>query len=74
MQPEVCLLFIGSVPAGNAIISAAILFAGSFPLRIFKILNCHTVSRNTFFDIRHNYLMLAISSLKKQQGMFESRG
>ena len=47
--------FIGCVPAGNLLTSAAILYAGALPtkaLRVFRILNCVTVSLRTFFVIR----------------------
>ena len=60
---------VGNVPAGNIYTSAAILYAGALPaqaLRIFRILNCHTISSNTF---RHQkqYLQPAISTTWKSQ-------
>ena len=62
--------FIGSIPAGNLLTSAAILFSGSIPakaLRIFKILNCFTISRQTFFRHQTNYLQPAVSLVWKHQ-------
>ena len=44
---------IGTIPAGNILISAAILYAGTLPakaLRIFTILQCATITRKTFFS------------------------
>ena len=50
--------------------SAAILFAGALPakaLRLFRILNCHTISSTTFFQHQRQYLQPAISSTWKSQ-------
>lgn len=61
---------IGNVPAGNIYTSAAILYAGALPaqaLRIFRILNCHTISSNTFFRHQKQYLQPAISTTWKSQ-------
>jgi len=44
--------YIQNIPAGNILTSAAILYSGSLPakgLRIFKTLNCATISRKTFY-------------------------
>ena len=57
--------FIGCVPAGNLLTSAAILYAGAVPtkaLRIFRILNCVTISLRTFFRHQKNYLQPAVFS------------
>ena len=61
---------IRNTPAGNVRISAAILYAGALPakaLRIFRILNCHTISLNTFFRHQKQYLQPAISTVWKSQ-------
>lgn len=55
--------FIGYIPAGNIMISAAILYSGSLPakaLRLFKILNCPTIVRKTFFDHQKFYLQPSV--------------
>ena len=60
---------VGNVPAGNIYTSAAILYAGTLPaqaLRIFRILNCHTISSNTF-RYQKQYLQPAISTTWKSQ-------
>ena len=62
--------YIGNIPAGNIYTSAAILYAGALPtqaLRIFKILNCHTISSNTYFRHQKVYLQPAISTVWKSQ-------
>ena len=77
--------YIRNIPAGNLLISAAILFTGSLPakaLRVFKTLYCATISRKTFFRHQKKYLhpaihviweknqILLLSKLKeKQQGL-----
>ena len=43
--------YAGKIPAGNIMISAAILYTGSLPakaLRVFSSLNCATIIRKTF--------------------------
>ena len=58
-------LFIGNVPAGNLLTSAAILYAGALPtkaLRVFKILNCATITAKTFFRHQRRFLQPAIIS------------
>ena len=55
--------YIGDVPAGNLLTSAAILFAGAFPaksLRVFSTLNCATISLSTFFRYQSAYLFPAV--------------
>ena len=77
--------YISNIPAGNLLTSAAILYTGSLTakaLRIFKSLNCATISKVTYFRQQRNYLypaihdileknqMLILSKLvKKQQGL-----
>lgn len=56
--------YIRNVPAGNILTSAAILYTGSLPakaLRLFKSLNCTTITRKTFFRHQKHYLQPAIS-------------
>ena len=58
--------YIRNVPAGNIMTSAAILYTGSLPskaLRIFKILNCASISLPTFFRHQSSYLLPAVSSV-----------
>ena len=53
----------GNIPAGNIYTSAAILYTGAFPaktLRIFRILNCATITCKTFFRHQSNILQPAI--------------
>ena len=55
--------YIGNVPAGNLLTSAAILFAGAFPtksLRIFSTLNCATISLTSFFRYQSTFLFPAV--------------
>ena len=57
---------IGKVPAGNILISAAILYIGSIPakaLRMFKNLNCSTITRKTFFRHQKSYLQSTINAV-----------
>ena len=77
--------YISNIPAGNLLTSAAILYTGSLPakaLRIFKTLNCATISKPTYFRHQKNFLhpaihdiweknqMLLLSKLvKEQQGL-----
>ena len=56
--------YIGNIPAGNFLTSAAILFTGSLPskaLRIFTALNCATISLPTFFRHQSAYLQPTIN-------------
>lgn len=58
-------LFIGNIPAGNLLTSAAILYTGALPtkaLRVFKILNCATITTKTFFRHQRQFLQPAIIS------------
>jgi len=51
--------YIQNIPAENFLTSTAILYSGSLPakaLRIFKTLNCATISRKTFFSHQKNNL------------------
>ena len=69
--------FIGNIPAGNIFTSAAILFAGALPaqsLRLFKILNCVTITTKTFFRHQRQFLQPAIISTweRHQLSLLES--
>ena len=58
--------YIGTVPAGNILTSAAILYTGSLPskaLCIFQTLNCATISLSTLFHHQSSYLQPAISTV-----------
>ena len=56
--------YVGKIPAGNIMISAAILYTGSLPtkaLRVFSSLNCATISRMTFYRHQKAFLQPAIN-------------
>ena len=58
--------YVGSVPAGNILTSATILYTGSLPakaLRLFKFLNCANISVPTFFHHQSSYLQPSINSV-----------
>lgn len=60
---------IGSIPAGNLLLSCAILFSGSMPtksLRLFDILNVSSISKSTFMKHQRHYLQPAIIELWNQ--------
>lgn len=60
--------YIGKIPAGNILTSAAILYSGALPskaLQMFKILNLATITRKTFFRHQSRYLQPAIHSVWK---------
>ena len=61
---------IGTIPAGNILTSAAILYTGALQsqaLRIFNILNCCTINRKSFFRHQREFLQPIIESLWNQQ-------
>ena len=60
----------GTTPVGNFLLSAAILFVGALPaqaLRIFRVLNCATISRSSFFCHQRYILQPAISLVWRDQ-------
>ena len=62
--------FIGNVPAGNLLTSAAILYASAWPtkaLRIFSILTCVIITLTTFFRHQRMYLQPVVSSIWEKQ-------
>lgn len=65
--------FIKNQPAGNILLSAAILFTGALPTNILCVLNnmgCVTIAERTFFEHQNSYLHLAISAVwEKHQAM-----
>ena len=62
--------YVGNIPAGNILTSAAILYSGALPsqaLKIFKSLNCCTINGETFFRHQKKYLQPAIELLWNRQ-------
>ena len=60
--------FIGTRPAGNVLLSSAILYTGSLPskaLRLFQVLKCATISRSDFFRHQSDFMWPAINSIRK---------
>ena len=58
--------YVGKIPAGNIMISAAILYTGLLPakaLRVFSSLNCATFTKKTFFRHQKAFLPLAINCI-----------
>lgn len=54
------------MPAGNILLSAAILYCGALPtkiLRVLKLLKCASISNRTFFKHQRQYLQPSISSV-----------
>lgn len=65
----------GTIPAGNILLSSAILFTGLMPtkaLRMLKALNCAAISRKTFFRYQKKILQPAIKIVwdRQQQSIF----
>ena len=55
--------YIGTLPAGNILTSAAILYSGSLPakaLRMFHVLKCATVSAHTFYRHQREILLPSV--------------
>ena len=69
--------YLGNIPAGNILTSAAILYTGALPsqaLRIFSFLNCCTINRDSFFRHHREFLQPTIEYLwNKQQQALLSR-
>ena len=58
--------FVKNQPAGNILLSAAILFTGALPTKVLRVLNnmgCVTIAERTFFEHQNNYLHLSISAV-----------
>ena len=58
--------FIGATPAGNLLMSSAILYTGSLPskaLKIFEVLKCASITRSTFFRHQTKYLQPAVLTI-----------
>lgn len=58
--------FIGLRPAGNVLLSSAILYTGSLPskaLRLFQVLKCAAISRSAFFRHQSDFLQPAINNV-----------
>ena len=61
--------YVGKIPVGNILISAAILYTGSLPakaLRVFRSLNCATITRKTFLASK-SYLKPAFSYIWEKE-------
>ena len=61
---------IKNIPAGNLLLSAAILFAGAQPtktLRILDILSCASITPGTFYNHQKRFLQPTILSVWSQQ-------
>ena len=62
--------YIGKVPTGNILISAAILYTGCLPakaLRMLRTLNCSTITGKTFFHHQKSHLQPTISLVWERQ-------
>ena len=62
--------YIGGTPAGNILMSAAILYSCLIPakaLRLFQTLKCSSISRKTFFRHQSHYLQPAVNHVWSQQ-------
>ena len=69
--------FIGSIPAGNILTSAAILYSGALPakvLRVFLVLKCVTITFKTFFRHQNEILQPAVHRTweKHQSSLLQS--
>ena len=67
--------FVGSIPLGNILMSAAILFSGSLPskaLRLFRFMDVAAIARVTFFRHQEKYLQPAVRTVwsKQQESIF----
>ena len=68
-------MHVGKIPAGNIMISAAILYTGSLPakaLQVFSCLNCATITRKMFFQHQKAFLQPTINNIweKEQEALF----
>ena len=64
--------YINSIPAGNLLMSASILFSGALPsksLRVFQFMNCASISQGTFFSHQRSFLIPAIKNFWKREQM-----
>ena len=62
--------YIGNIPAGNILLSGAVLFAGALPtktLRVLNFFNCASISLSTFYKHQKLYLHPVISSIWRRQ-------
>ena len=69
--------YIGKTLAGNLFVSVAILFVGALPaqaLRMFKVINCCTIGRKTYFRHQRFFLQPAIHFIwtSQQQGFISN--
>ena len=68
---------INNTPAGNILLSGAILFSGALPtltIRVLRNMNCATIVPRTFYNHQKKFLTQAVSSiwLKHQTDITES--
>ena len=64
--------YINTTPAGNVLLSAAILFSGSMPtkaLRLLEFLKCSVITQNTFYVHQRKYLQPVIKTKWERQQM-----
>ena len=55
-----------NIPAGNILLSAAILFSGALPakvLRVLKIYGCATITSRTYFSHQNRFLLPSVFSV-----------
>ena len=60
---------INKIPAGNLLLSAAILYSGSLPAKVIRLLKrygCKSISRNTFFIHQQTILQSSVFTVWKQ--------
>lgn len=58
-----------NMPAGNILLSAAILFSGALPtqiLRVLKAFGCESIDSHTFFDHQRHFLHPSIASIWRE--------
>jgi solute carrier family 8 (sodium/calcium exchanger) len=58
------------IPAGNVLLSSAILFAGAIPskvLLVMKFLGCQSIHRNTFFLHQSRFLWPTVQNVWRQE-------
>lgn len=67
--------FIQDIPAGNILLSSAILFCGALPSKILQVMNtyhCETITKRAFFKHQKKYLAASIHTVynKHQNQIF----
>ena len=62
--------YVQDTPAGNLLLSAAILFSGSLPskaIRMLQFINCACITDSTFYTHQRRYLQPAITNIWKRE-------